>query len=70
MVDVQTSTRLKGIQTYGGGDHNSLDFQTFLKDEGFNHQITSPICHNTMVMQEQNISQHGSKCATICRINT
>ena len=70
MAKVQTSTRPKGRQIGGGGEYNSLDFQTFLKDEGFNHQITSPICHNTMVMQEQNISQHGSKCATICRINT
>ena len=42
MANVQTSIRLKGLQTYGGAEYNSLYFQKFFKDKGINHQITTP----------------------------
>ena len=42
LVKVQTSTKIKSLQTDGGGEYMSQEFQTFYQNEGIHHRISTP----------------------------
>ena len=41
-VELQTSSRLKALQTDGGGEYNSHKFLRIYREEGIRHQLSTP----------------------------
>lgn len=42
MSEAETGHRIRILRTDGGGEFNSIEFKTYLRENGIQHQITVP----------------------------